>query len=142
MTDFITKLRKHKIKISDTTELAVFDITASYVGIYMLSKYTFEVEKPAMTALISLIPVSYVVHQFFDVETPLNDLINGKQKDHPQQPAVPTDNNLQQSQQEQRSRTEQPDLQSNILQITPYEKMDVKPSPIRDGLNKVFNLRP
>ena len=108
----------------------------------MISKYTFEVEKPAMISLISLIPVSYVVHQFFDVETPLNDLINGKQKDHLQQPAVPTDNNLQQSQQEQRSRTEQPDLQSNILQLMPYEKMDVKPSPIRDGLNKVFNLRP
>ena len=132
MTDFINKLREQKIKINDQTELAVFDITASYIGIYLISKYVFELKKPGITSAIALIPISYLSHQFFEVETPLNNLINGKTKNNDlQQPSVPVDNNLQ-----------QPDLENNNLQMTPYEKMEVKPSQIRDGLNKVFNLRP
>jgi len=132
MTDFINKLREHKIKISDTTELAVFDISASYIGIYLISKYVFELKKPGITLAIALIPISYLSHQFFEVETPLNNLINGKTKNNDlQQPSVPVDNNLQ-----------QPDLENNNLQMTPYEKMELQPNKFRDGLNKVFNLRP
>ena len=132
MSDFITELRKHKIKINENVELAVFDISASYIGIYLISKYVFELKKPGITSAIALIPISYLSHQFFEVETPLNNLINGKTKNNDlQQPSVPVDNNLQ-----------QPDLENNNLQMTPYEKMEVKPSQIRDGLNKVFNLRP
>ena len=132
MSDFINKLREHKIKINENIELAVFDISASYIGIYLISKYVFELKKPGITSAIALIPISYLSHQFFEVETPLNNLINGKTKNNDlQQPSVPVDNNLQ-----------QPDLENNNLQMTPYEKMEVKPSQIRDGLNKVFNLRP
>ena len=131
MTDFINKLREHKIKISDTTELAVFDISASYIGIYLISKYVFELKKPGITLAIALIPISYLSHQFFEVETPLNNLINGKKTDDNklEQPSVPADNNLQQ---------QQPDLENNNLQMTSYEKIEVKPSPIRDGLNIIF----
>ena len=132
MSDFINKLREHRIKINENIELAVFDISASYLGIYLISKYVFELKKPGLTSAIALIPISYLSHQFFEVETPLNNLINGKTKNNDlQQPSVPVDNNLQ-----------QPDLENNNLQMTPYEKMEVKPSQIRDGLNKVFNLRP
>ena len=44
MSDFITELRKHKIKINENVELAVFDISASYIGIYLISKYVFELK--------------------------------------------------------------------------------------------------
>ena len=132
MSDFINKLREHRIKINENIELAVFDISASYIGIYLISKYVFELKKPGITSAIALIPISYLSHQFFEVETPLNNLINGKTKNNDlQQPSVPVDNNLQ-----------QPDLENNNLQMTPYEKMELQPNKFRDGLNKVFNLRP
>ena len=128
MSDFITELRKHKIKISDTTELAVFDISASYIGIYLISKYVFELKKPGITSAIALIPISYLSHQFFEVETPLNNLINGKTKNNDlQQPSVPVDNNLQ-----------QPDLENNNLQMTPYEKIEKPQNIIRDGLSTIL----
>ena len=138
MSDFITELRKHKIKINENVELAVFDISASYIGIYLISKYVFELKKPGITSAIALIPISYLSHQFFEVETPLNNLINGKQKDDLQQPSVPIDNNLQQNYQQLPSKLQQPDLQNNNLQMTPYEKMELQPNKFRDGLQKVF----
>ena len=96
----------------------------------MISKYVFELKKPGISSAIALIPISYLSHQFFEVETPLNNLINGKTKNNDlQQPSVPVDNNLQQ---------QQPDLENNNLQMTSYEKIEVKPSPIRDGLNIIF----
>ena len=127
MSDFITELRKHKIKINENVELAVFDISASYLGIYLISKYVFELKKPGITSAIALIPISYLSHQFFEVETPLNNLINGKQKDDLQQPSVPVDNNLQ-----------QPDLENNNLQMTPYEKIEKPQNIIRDGLSTIL----
>ena len=48
MTDFINKLREQKIKINDQTELAVFDITASYLGLYLISKYVFELKNQVL----------------------------------------------------------------------------------------------
>ena len=163
MTDFLSKIREQKIKINDDTEIAVFDITASFIGIYMISKYAFEVENPIIISTISLIPISYIVHQFFEVETPLNNLINGKNKNDYLQAPVPTDNNLQQSnlqqskleqksqreqkiqqaqqaKQEHRSRTEQPDIADSNLQMTSYEKMDVKKSPIISGINRALGF--
>ena len=120
MSDFINKLREHRIKINENIELAVFDISASYLGIYLISKYVFELKKPGITSAIALIPVSYLSHQFFGVETPLNNLINGKTKNNDlQQPSVPADNNLQQTNQRQ-----EPDLENNNLQLTSYEKIE------------------
>ena len=128
MSDFITELRKHKIKINENVELAVFDISASYLGIYLISKYVFELKKPGITSAIALIPISYLSHQFFEVETPLNNLINGKTKNNDlQQPSVPVDNNLQ-----------QPDLENNNLQMTPYEKIEKPQNIIRDGLSTIL----
>ena len=125
MSDFINKLREQKIKINENVELAVFDISASYIGIYLISKYIFELKKPGITSAIALIPISYLSHQFFEVETPLNNLINGKgKKDDLQQPSVPIDNNLQQNYQQLPSQKQQPDLKNNILQSTPYEPLE------------------
>ena len=134
MSDFINKLREHRIKINENIELAVFDISASYIGIYLISKYVFELKRPGITSAIALIPVSYLSHQFFEVETPLNNLINGKTKNNDlQQPSEPIDNNLQQTNQRQ-----EPDLENNNLQLTSYEKIEKPQSVIRDGLNKIL----
>ena len=139
MSDFINKLREHKIKINENVELAVFDISASYLGIYLISKYVFELKKPGITSAIALIPISYLSHQFFEVETPLNNLINGKTKNNDlQQPSVPIDNNLQQNYQQLPSRSQQPDLENNNLQMTPYEKIEKPQNIIRDGLSTIL----
>ena len=139
MSDFINKLRENRIKINENIELAVFDISASYLGIYLISKYVFELKKPGITSAIALIPISYLSHQFFEVETPLNNLINGKTKNNDlQQPSVPIDNNLQQNYQQLPSRSQQPDLENNNLQMTSYEKIEKPQNIIRDGLQKVF----
>ena len=139
MSDFITELRKHKIKINENVELAVFDISASYIGIYLISKYVFELKKPGITSAIALIPISYLSHQFFEVETPLNNLINGKTKNNDlQQPSEPIDNNLQQNYQQLPSRLQQPDLENNNLQMTSYEKIEKPQNIIRDGLSTIL----
>ena len=134
MTDFINKLREKKLKINDNLEIAVFDITASYIGVYIISKYVFELKKPGITSAIALIPISYFAHEYFGIETPLNNLINGKTKNNDlQQPSVPVDNNLQQTNQRQ-----EPDLENNNLQLTSYEKIEKPQNIIKDGLNIIF----
>ena len=134
MSDFINKLREHKIKINENIELAVFDISASYIGIYLISKYVFELKRPGVTSAIALIPIPYLSHQFFGVETPLNNLINGKTKNNDlQEPSVPADNNLQQTNQRQ-----EPDLENNNLQLTSYEKIEKPQNIIRDSLSTIL----
>ena len=44
--DIITKLRVPKIQIIDNLELSIFDITASYLGVYFVSKYIFNISRP------------------------------------------------------------------------------------------------
>ena len=130
MSDFINKLRYPKIKINDNLEIAVFDITTSYIGVYIISKYILELKKPGITSAIALIPISYLSHEYFSVETPLNNFINGKKTDDNklELPSAPIYNNLQ----------SQPDLNNNNLQMTSYEKMERKPSVINDALSSIF----
>ena len=37
--DFITELRKPKIQIMENLELSIFDLSASFLGVYVVSKY-------------------------------------------------------------------------------------------------------
>ena len=76
--DFLTKLRAPKIQIIDNLELSIFDITASYLGVYFVSKYIFNVSRPALTSAIIFMPISYLTHEYFEIKTPFNNYINGK----------------------------------------------------------------
>ena len=76
--DIITKLREPKIQILDNLELSIFDLTASYLGVYFVSKYIFNISRPALTSAVIFLPISYFTHEYFQIETPLNNFINGK----------------------------------------------------------------
>ena len=95
--DFITKLREPKIQIIDNLELSIFDITASYLGVYFVSKYILNISRPALTSAIIFMPISYFAHEYFQIETPFNNYINGKSNSKPNVNLVeaPFDNNIQ-----------------------------------------------
>ena len=95
--DIITKLREPKIQIIDNLELSIFDLTASYLGVYFVSKYIFNISRPALTSAVIFLPISYFTHEYFQIETPLNNFINGKTKNKPDVNLVeaPSDNNIQ-----------------------------------------------
>ena len=71
--DFITELRKPKIQIIDGLELSIFDVSASYLGVYFISKYIFNLSRPGLTSAIIFMPISYLAHEYFEISTPFND---------------------------------------------------------------------
>ena len=138
--DFITKLRAPKIQIIDDLELSIFDITASYLGVYFVSKYIFNVSRPALTSAIIFMPISYFTHEYFEIKTPFNNYINGKTRNKPDYNLVesPSDNNIQLPaidfktmdlptqmyiQQNTASKDQKFDEENNLMQPVKYEKL-------------------
>jgi hypothetical protein len=138
--DIITKLRAPKIQIIDNLELSIFDLTASYLGVYFVSKYIFNVSRPALTSAIIFMPISYLTHEYFEISTPFNDFINGKTRNKPDVNLVeaPTDNNIQTPpidfktmdietqmyiQQNTASKDQVFDEQNNLMKPEPYQKL-------------------
>ena len=138
--DIITKLREPKIQIIDNLELSIFDITASYLGVYFVSKYIFNISRPALTSTVIFLPISYFTHEYFQIETPLNNFINGKTKNKPDVNLVESalDNNIQLPeidfktmdvptqmyiQQRTESKDQKFDEENNLMQPVKYEKL-------------------
>jgi len=138
--DFLTKIREPKIQIIDNLELSIFDITASYLGVYFVSKYIFNISRPALTSAVIFLPISYFTHEYFQIETPLNNFINGKTKDKPDVNLVESalDNNIQLPeidfktmdvptqmyiQQRTESKDQKFDEENNLMQPVKYEKL-------------------
>jgi hypothetical protein len=138
--DIITKLREPKIQIIDNLELSIFDLTASYLGVYFVSKYIFNISRPALTSAVIFLPISYFTHEYFQIETPFNNFINGKTKDKPDVKLVeaPLDNNIQLPpidfktmdvptqmyiQQRTESKNQVFDEENNLMQPVKYEKL-------------------
>jgi len=138
--DFLTKIREPKIQIIDNLELSIFDITASYLGVYFVSKYIFNISRPALTSAVIFLPISYFAHEYFQIETPLNNFINGKTKDKPDVNLVESalDNNIQLPeidfktmdvptqmyiQQRTESKDQKFDEENNLMQPVKYEKL-------------------
>ena len=138
--DFITKLREPKIQIIDNLELSIFDITASYLGVYIVSKYIINISRPALTSAIIFMPISYFTHEYFEISTPFNDYINGKFKNKPDVNLVdaPLDGNIQLPQidfktmdiptqmyiqQNTASKDQVFDEENNVMKPEPYQKL-------------------
>jgi hypothetical protein len=138
--DIITKLREPKIQINDNLELSIFDLTASYLGVYFVSKYIFNISRPALTSAVIFLPISYFTHEYFQIETPFNNFINGKTKDKPDVKLVeaPLDNNIQLPpidfktmdvptqmyiQQRTESKKQVFDEENNLMKPVPYQKL-------------------
>ena len=138
--DFITKLREPKIQIIDNLELSIFDITASYLGVYFVSKYIFNISRPALTSAVIFMPISYFAHEYFEISTPFNDFINGKTRNKTDVNLVetPNDNNIQLPpidfktmdvptqiyiQQRTASKDQKFDEENNLMKSVPYEKL-------------------
>ena len=138
--DFITELRKPKIQIVDGLELSIFDVSASYLGVYFVSKYIFNISRPGLTSAIIFMPISYLAHDYFEISTPFNDFINGKTRNKPDVNLVetPSDNNMQLApidfkkmnvatqmyiQQRTASKDQKFDEENNSMKATPYQKL-------------------
>ena len=134
--DIITKLRQPKIEIMENLNISIFDLTASYLGIYVVSKYIFDIRRPAITSVLAVLPVSYLVHEYFNVQSPFNNYINGTEANQPDpnlvQPQVPlppidfqTMNIPTQMyiQQRTESKNQVFDEQNNLMQPVKYEKL-------------------
>ena len=95
--DFLMKIREPKIQIIDNLELSIFDVTASYLGVYFVSKYILNISRPGLTSAIIFMPISYFAHEYFQIETPFNNYINGKSNSKPDVNLVetPIDNTIQ-----------------------------------------------
>ncbi len=61
--DFITELRKPKMQIIDDLELSIFDRSASFLGVYFISKYIFNISRPGLTSAIMFMPIYYLAHE-------------------------------------------------------------------------------
>ena len=138
--DFITELRKPKIQIIDGLELSIFDISASYLGVYFISKYILNIDRPGLTSAIIFMPISYLAHEYFQIETPFNNFINGKTRNKPDVNLVetPLDNKMQLPpidfknmniatqmyiQQRTASKDQVFDEQNNLMKPTTYHKL-------------------
>ena len=138
--DFLTKIREPKIQIIDNLELSIFDITASYLGVYFVSKYIFNISRPALTSAIIFMPISYFTHEYFEIKTPFNNYINGKTRNQPDVNLVdaPLDNNIQLPaidfktmnietqmyiQQNTASKDQVFDEENNLMKPEPYQKL-------------------
>ena len=134
--DFITKLREPKIQIIDNLELSIFDVSVSYLGVYIISKYIFKLQRPGLTSAIIFMPISYLAHEYFEISTPFNDYINGKTEKKPDpglvQPQVPlppidfeTMNIATQMyiQQNTPSKDQVFDEKNNLMKPVPYQQL-------------------
>ena len=139
--DFITELRKPKIQIMENLELSIFDLSASYLGVYIVSKYMLNLKQPALTSTIAVLPISYLAHEYFNVSTPFNNYINsGKNNNQPDVNLVetPLDNNIQLPpidfktmniatqmyiQQRTASKDQKFDEENNLMKPVKYEKL-------------------
>ena len=75
--DILQKLREPRVNIMNI-DIAIFDLTASYLGIYLTSKYLLGLKRPGLTSALTFLPISYLAHEYFNVNTPLNDAINSR----------------------------------------------------------------
>ena len=138
--DFITQLREPKIQIMENLELSIFDVSASYLGVYLISKYIFNISRPGLTSAIIFMPISYIAHEYFQIETPFNNYINGKSNHKPDVNLVetPLDNKMQLApinfktmniptqmyiQQNKASKEQKFDEENNSMKATPYQKL-------------------
>ena len=134
--DFITELRKPKIQIMENLELSIFDLSASYLGVYIVSKYMLNLKQPALTSVIAVLPISYLAHEYFNG----NNYVNGNNQPDPNlsQPQTPLDNNIQLPpidfktmniptqmyiQQRTASKDQKFDEENNLMKPVKYEKL-------------------
>ena len=75
-SDIIQILRKPKLVINDEISIAVFDITATFIPIYIVSKYMLGLNSPILVSAGLTIPLGYFSHKYFEVETPLGNYID------------------------------------------------------------------
>ena len=75
-SNIIQILRKPKIVINDEISIAVFDITATFIPIYIVSKYMLGLNSPILVSAFATVPLGYFSHKYFEVETPLGNYID------------------------------------------------------------------
>ena len=75
-SDIIQILRKPKLVINDEISIAVFDITATFIPIYIVSKYMLGLNSPILVSAFATVPLGYFSHKYFEVETPLGNYID------------------------------------------------------------------
>ena len=138
--DFITELRKPKIQIMENLELSIFDVSASYLGVYLIYKYIFNISRPGLPSGFIFMPISYLAHEYFQIETPFNNFINGKSNHKPDVNLVetPLDNKMQLApidfkkmntatqmyiQYNTASKDQKFDEENNSMKATPYQKL-------------------
>ena len=68
----IDSLRSYKIHLIGI-DMALFDISATVLGSYLIAKY-FRINP--LIVITSSIPVSYLAHKSFGVQTPLTNKID------------------------------------------------------------------
>ncbi len=69
---FIAELRKPKVRIFDT-DIAVFDLSMTLLGSYLVSK---QLGINPYVGMATSIPIGYATHKLFGVSTPLNNKID------------------------------------------------------------------
>lgn len=67
-------LRSYRISIDDDTTIALFDLLASFIGMELITQKGFSL--PFGVGLLLTLPTSYLAHELFKQETPLNKKIN------------------------------------------------------------------
>ena len=75
-SDIIQILRKPKLVINDDLTISVFDITATFIPIYIVSKYIIGFNSPILVSAFATVPLGYFSHKYFEVETPLGNYID------------------------------------------------------------------
>ena len=75
-SDIIQILRKPKLVINDDLTISVFDITATFIPIYIVSKYIIGFNSPILVSALATVPLGYFSHKYFEVETPLGNYID------------------------------------------------------------------
>ena len=75
-SDIIQILRKPKLVINDEISISVFDITATFIPIYIVSKYMLGLNSPILVSAFATVPLGYFSHKYFEVETPLGNYID------------------------------------------------------------------
>ena len=60
------------------------------------SRYIFNIFRPGLTSAIIFMPISYLAHEYFQIETPFNNYINGENTNKLGVNVVqtPSDNNI------------------------------------------------
>jgi hypothetical protein len=73
-SDFLTTLRKPRIEIFDVS-ISMFDLTGTLFISYLIARY-YDLNIPLTMA--TSIPLGYLAHNLFSVETPLTNKLNDK----------------------------------------------------------------